>query len=382
MYFDCGTLDDWLSYNTVKVVRIRDRRLGILHLTFLLGIFVYVVVVSIFMNKGYLEVEIPIGSIRTSLKPPVNYTYPLPYCGNQPGFNSTLFHNITCQYWDENLVVFPIGERDSFTASTRVKTSSQHADGCDFTNPNCTYTEDDPNSIFIADIENFTLLIDHTLYAPQSKVQKNSQQLSGYIENEEGDLITLDVCVLDGVNSIGISGQPDIVTLGKILQFAGISLDDRSLTNASNSMRYDGVNIFVFITYSNTYSTNLDKYRYVYSVSVIENTEYSVVEPIYQNDIQHRYLYRRHGIRLLFVQTGEVGKFEFQQLLLTLVSGMGLLAVSTIVVDQLAIRILPQKKTYSSFKFQVTEGLKGSKMKKVVTNDEGEDIVYKNIEDL
>ncbi len=37
------SLDDLLSYSTVKLVRLRDKRLGLLHYTIMLLIFAYIV---------------------------------------------------------------------------------------------------------------------------------------------------------------------------------------------------------------------------------------------------------------------------------------------------------------------------------------------------
>jgi hypothetical protein len=77
-------------------------------------------------------------------------------------------------------------------------------------------------------------------------------------------------------------------------------------------------------------------------------------------------IWNRHGIRLLFLSVGSLGKFDFQTLLLTVrswafaaltehgpnshsspfpprvmqfVSGIGLLAVATLVVDVIAVRV-------------------------------------------
>ncbi|KYR01672.1 P2X receptor [Tieghemostelium lacteum] len=366
--------DDLLAYNTVKVVKIRDARLGILHLSFMVGIILYIVVFQIFLQKGYLEIETPLGSIRTSLMAPSVYPSDLHYCTNQGGYNST--YAMDCQYWDENLVVFPVGEQSSFTATTRVRTYNQVTIGCSFTDPTCRYTNLNETNLYLAGVENFTLMIDHTMYAPISQIQKNAVDLSGYIRNQDGDDVTLD----DGLNFIGIEGVPDIITIGTFLQMANIDLDGQSLVNASNSIRYDGVIVMVFITYSNTFSQNLNSFKYSYYIQPIEESEFTVIEPIFGSDITSRYIFKRHGLRILFFQTGTIGKFEFQSLLLTFVSGMGLLAVSTIVVDQLAIRILPQRKSYSSFKFQVTEGMQP--MKKIITNDKGDDVMYSNIENL
>ena len=64
--------DEVLSYETIAVVKIRDRRLGILYYTFLMAITIYVIIYQVIVQQGYLIKEPPIGgSIRISVKPPV-----------------------------------------------------------------------------------------------------------------------------------------------------------------------------------------------------------------------------------------------------------------------------------------------------------------------
>eukprot|EP01132_Coremiostelium_polycephalum_P003319 gene3319-4159_t len=292
--------------------------------------------VLMFINKGYLKTETPVGSIRTSLLAPKKFKYPLHYCSNHTHTDSdshdknTVSQLLPCEYWDESLVVFPIAEQSAFTATTRVRQLTQVVNYQPF-DPECRYRTDDEVNSYIADVESFTLLIDHTMYAPSSKIQRNAIQLKGFIQDHNGK----DVVLNDGISTIGVAGQPDIIQLGTLLDYANVNLDD--------------------------------------PLKLIENTEYTVLQPIVMENILHRYVYKRHGVRVLFIQTGSIGQFNFQSLLLTLVSGMGLLAVSTIIVDQLAIRILPQRKSYSSYKFQVTEGMQP--MKKIVTNDKGDELI-------
>eukprot|EP01133_Synstelium_polycarpum_P002266 gene2266-2568_t len=98
------------------------------------------------------------------------------------------------------------------------------------------------------------------MFASTSKIQRNAVNLSGFIMNSAGERVHIS----DGVSSIGISGKPDILELGTLLSIAGINLDSPSPVNSSNSIRYDGINIFVFIEYSNTFSYSLDNLRYTY----------------------------------------------------------------------------------------------------------------------
>eukprot|EP01133_Synstelium_polycarpum_P012304 gene12304-14431_t len=110
--------DSLFAYQTVKIVKIRDKRLGILHICFMLAIVIYIAIGTIVLQKRYLATELPIGSIRTSL---------LANC---------------------NLAV-----------------------------PNCTFVSPTSTEFYIADIDNFTILLDHTLSAPSLGIQYNARQL-------------------------------------------------------------------------------------------------------------------------------------------------------------------------------------------------------------
>ena len=65
-------LDDLFAYSTIKVVRIRDRWLGMLNYALMLAIFVYVIISTIWLDNGSFVYEVPKGSVRFSLKRPVN----------------------------------------------------------------------------------------------------------------------------------------------------------------------------------------------------------------------------------------------------------------------------------------------------------------------
>lgn len=133
-----------------------------------------------------------------------------------------------------------------------------------------------------------------------------------------------------------------------------------SKATPGTSLRYDGLLLLVFIEYSNVYGWNLYNTKYTYTVRVIEDTKFKAEEPIFTKNITTRLIWVRHGIRVIFLQggnkkrkrrgrerkrewwwraginiishyiIGEIGKFDFQVMLLSFVSGVGLLAVATV----------------------------------------------------
>lgn len=349
--------DSLLSYNTVKIVAIRDRRLGLLHYFFMLCIVGYIVGYVIVYDKRYLKLEAPVGSVRMSLLSPQNRgeTPPpaseLPYCLQmQKQYNG--WKNHRCLYWDEALVVFPPTEASAMFITTRVTNITEHLDNCTLDSNTCKYIADSVNTSTIAAIENFTLLIDHSVYTSQLGIQANSEELPGCLLGPNGKEM-VDPFKED---SIGRAGAQDIIHLSVLLEAAGInSLDTVSPSNSSRSKRYDGVVLLVFITYSNTYTYDTRKLRYQYTVKMVEDTKYKVVQPVYTKQIDVRAIWNRHGIRLLVLQVGMLGAFDFETMLLSFVSGLGLLAVATLVVDTIAIRLLPKSsRIYKRYKYLET----------------------------
>ena len=120
------------------------------------------------------------------------------------------------------------------------------------------------------------------------------------------------------------------------------------------SKRDDGIVLLVFITYSNTYSYNTNNINYEITVKAVSDTKFKSEQPIYTKNYEKRgtsprhgvfaqrrntpgkrtcnfasllvvnvrtcggvVIWNRHGVRLLFLTVGSLGKFDFQTLLLT-----------------------------------------------------------------
>jgi hypothetical protein len=86
---------------------------------------------------------------------------------------------------------------------------------------------------------------------------------------------------------------------------------------------------------------------------IVNGSEFKITQTVYNLDGSISY-YDRHGIRIVFAQTGSIGKFNFISLLLNLVAALALFRVATLVVDGIMVYFLPQKKLYHREKFQET----------------------------
>eukprot|EP00010_Vexillifera_abyssalis_P007202 CAMPEP_0201546620 /NCGR_PEP_ID=MMETSP0173_2-20130828/2915_1 /ASSEMBLY_ACC=CAM_ASM_000268 /TAXON_ID=218659 /ORGANISM="Vexillifera sp., Strain DIVA3 564/2" /LENGTH=436 /DNA_ID=CAMNT_0047955339 /DNA_START=60 /DNA_END=1370 /DNA_ORIENTATION=+ len=352
------TWDNTCSYSTAKVAEIQDRRLGFLYYTLIFLVALYTLGFVVLYEQRYLLLQAPVGSVRLSLLSPQNNgnqlppsADSLPYCAQSGQSYYHGFPTYECQYWDESFAVFPIVEETAMFISTRVTNETETLpDDCSLTVNTCNYELLHNNTLFIANIEQFTLLIDHSFYAGEVGIRGNSQDYPGVLLNKDGKQVQDD---LKPPNQVGKKGQPDILTIQTVLSMAGIdSLDNPSSADRKRSIRDDGIVILVFITYTNTYTYNTGKVRYEYEFVEVPDTKFKAVQPIFTKNIQNRMLWNRHGIRLIFRQTGLLGEFDFQTLLLSFISGLGLVAVVGLIIDYAFIRYCsPIRKLYRKEKY-------------------------------
>lgn len=133
---------DWnslLAYNTVKVVKVRDWRLGTMHYIFQLCIFLYVVCYAVVLERGFMFKEQVVGgSVTLNSLPPFpgsaqkKNASELTYCCDEG--DDTCIQNtsvLTCIYWDNLQAEYPPASNVEMAISSRVTVTQQTApDGC------------------------------------------------------------------------------------------------------------------------------------------------------------------------------------------------------------------------------------------------------------
>ena len=146
-------------------------------------------------------------------------------------------------------------------------------------------------------------------------------------------------------------GKPDIFTLKYILNACGIYFEDVS-SISNNTVRFEGAAIVITISYENSDPNNP---TYSYHVSAIPDTAYKFVEAKYYG--LTRALSNRHGLKLIYVQTGQIGKFDIESLMIQLTTSLGLLAVASLVIDMIMLQFMPMRRWYQKFKFSESKDL-------------------------
>ncbi|KAG0049502.1 cytochrome c oxidase subunit 1 [Gryganskiella cystojenkinii] len=383
--------DRFFSYETFKVLRVRDRRLGGLYRLFQTTILIYIAS-SIIIQQRYLKTENVIdGAVRVTLKAPVDGIATPSYCK---------ITNQTCLYWNENDILYEPGV-DGALITTRTQitqygpyvnqslTSSDSnqpspSSQCDVniaTIPGCDpYKAPStlllPTSL-VADIERFTLMLEHSIRGQATGVQIRSGSMeSGLLRDSvSGEVLktftdasryvpaiksvssnaTLSSTQTDGQ---GIHLAGDVMTVGEFLKAAGVNLDELSgspTASGNETVRSSGVVVIVVIQYA-AKGWNPNRISYEYLPKAIPDQEYKVIETIRDFKSGSRVEINRHGIRIVFSQAGQLGQFSFMTLLTNLVAAVALFKVANIVVELMMLRLHPQKKVYVRAKFESTKG--------------------------
>ncbi|KAI9223901.1 hypothetical protein BC828DRAFT_198883 [Blastocladiella britannica] len=392
--------DDVFSYDTFKTVKVRDRRLGLLHYFFLVSIFAYIVY-TVWSQQLFLRTE-PVtgGSIRTTILPGALSAAAPAYCKAAPA---------GCMYLSSSQVT-PAAEEGTIFITSRVSVTmaTNVSDTCNPyvpTSPSCqpSFPKSQAQTYFTANIESYTLMSEHTVRGFSTDVSFRNGVLTGYMRDNAGKVIrafvpfgTKDADVasiasqsgIDKANVVvrGSTVPGDILTVQDILLAANItSLDNQSTSPSANpgdSMRSSGivligiVTVFPFnglkhtlnrlswtgmIDYHNSV-TDPNTFTYTYRFYAIDGAEAKTLENRYiptgpVSSTASLQEWNRHGIRIKFVQTGKVGSFQLIALLTNLVASVALFRMATLVVEILMLYVLPEKAVYQHYKYTVTEDL-------------------------
>lgn len=385
-----GKVRDLLSYTTVKMVQIDDMCLGLLHYLFMFAILLYVVVYQVVYNTGYVAFETPVGTVRMSLQGPTmvedgfacdptkpgcayNFTTvsDLPYC-SQSG-NPTYKGQATyeCRDWDSFDVVSPVTGGSPFFITTRVTEAKQslycdepsagepcrstYVFGCNNTftyDPHCPPGSWSEETFFLADVDRFTLLLDHSVRSPTvASLEADSLQMTGHMESCTGEVIQADKTP----QAQDIFSVQTLLAAAQNGEKCGLTLDMASSAGAGGgkgNKRYNGMILLLTIEYSNVlpWKGVQRTISYVYRTELILGTKSKVFDEIFVDYPHTRVTRNLHGIKLVVLQTGQLGTAQAGTLLLQLTTSLALLAAATTIVDMLALYGLPHKSAYRDAK--------------------------------
>ncbi|KAI9096077.1 hypothetical protein DFS34DRAFT_151907 [Phlyctochytrium arcticum] len=393
--------DVTFGYTTYKVVKVRDRYLGLLYYGSVVCIFGYILY-NIFAQELYYKKSSPIaGFVRATAKLDIPLSSPLPsYCSiPPPNSTNTVFGG--CLRWTAQQAVFPYdGELNSVFLTTRVTiartpTPGNVSAGCTDFDGGCRPPSFDEvrasttvTTYYLANVEDLTLRLDHgvrvhygaSMFGASSRAfsakDMVGRMLMGCSGNEElyrlswGPAYRTNATSTNHLDTFSIRDlliSANCLKVGQVIDLEGQSSADGA--KKGESLRSAGFVISSPITYMNgqKFGTGEYAYKYVYSPAKMEGTEYKVLQTRVNPDGSLTYL-NRHGIRIVFDQTGQIGEFDFIALLTALVAATALLRVATLTVEVLMLWIMPHRILYSKAKFESTEDFSDIRD---LLNDEG-----------
>ncbi|KAI9138325.1 hypothetical protein BKA69DRAFT_1092241 [Paraphysoderma sedebokerense] len=363
-------LDETFSYLTIKLVRIKDRRLGFLHYGFQLAILIFIIY-QIVSEQLYLKKEPPNGgSVITTLRlGPTDLTTPLPTYCTASAVDGCLFWDGTQAFSPDlaggflttRVSVTPMSYRN--TASTNASCSTQLPESRD-----CLprLTTNNTRRYYTADVENMTIMIEHSVKGMTTGVARSNKQMKGTLLASNGTtLMEWHPATDKDAEAKYIRQTPgDVITVQQLIEAAGLAnLDEFIDPEATNkeAIRYSGMVIVVFIEYDNRLS-DPSSLKYKYRINKILGSEAKREEFMYNSTIAGSaatgnagaLFFKKHGLQIRFVQTGTIGEFSIMSLLSNLAGALALLKVASTLVDLLMLYALPQKTLYTDAKYENT----------------------------
>lgn len=208
-------VDKVFAYSTPRVAKIQDANLGILRMTLMMLIFLYIVIFQILYEGKHFQVHGVTGTYRLQLQEPtMGHCNPmvigcqsnfssigsLPYCLQNADAKGDLPKvRRECAYFDATELFTTL--ESGHLLPTKMSTYKQ-VPGCSPSAENnwaCTRkydfeaTEGKPlvpgkkavpaNDVFMADIEHFTLLIDHAYHRDGGGMAQDDFQMQGYFKD-------------------------------------------------------------------------------------------------------------------------------------------------------------------------------------------------------
>eukprot|EP01112_Ceratiomyxa_fruticulosa_P010840 TRINITY_DN2882_c0_g1_i5.p1 TRINITY_DN2882_c0_g1~~TRINITY_DN2882_c0_g1_i5.p1 ORF type:complete len:412 (+),score=47.57 TRINITY_DN2882_c0_g1_i5:98-1333(+) len=382
-------MDYFSLYDTYHCVRIKDKRLGFLYWALFVSILLYIVGYVIFYNKGYLEYETPTGVLSVTLKKPRNLTIDASenthYCVDESSHSDKGVYTSKCKIWHPLDIVYPPSTGDTISITTSItemnweRVCAENALQCDKI-----YEETSNDHFFIAGIEQMELTIEHTMQVNKFTAEKLTDRFYHNDDDEEtvsSELFTESSRNMEGklLSSNGTTllyfseFRRDRIPIQTLLQAAGTSLDDISDNQVRHgykpkhpkTLRSRGLVLYISLSYDNTEETwfGVGAPKYSYRVYRLHETSHQLIEPLLEdhestdpenekNHLGHKRTFRkRSGIYLKFDITGRIGRPSFMAFLINVASAMSLVTIASLIVDQLALYILPFRNAFETAKY-------------------------------
>eukprot|EP00658_Telonema_sp_P-2_P065365 TRINITY_DN54620_c0_g1_i2.p1 TRINITY_DN54620_c0_g1~~TRINITY_DN54620_c0_g1_i2.p1 ORF type:complete len:358 (+),score=83.96 TRINITY_DN54620_c0_g1_i2:143-1216(+) len=317
-----------MGFYTSQWIEVKNTRLGgVYNALLVLGL--AVVLWKSVINKAYLEYDSPVGFVNAKVT-----KWKGSSSESRAGYCSA-----GCRVMDEYEVQYPDAQDSSLLLTTRVK------EDVELLQPNGQWVRNSSRNFYVQQVEKFVIKVEHSFEVPHFREQSSpdeerlyagsSRMMRGTFKKSDGSREELAV------------GKPDSFLLNELVVGAGLGLEQLAdgKEGEDEPIRSRGMVLLVSINYKNTNKRDWTVHNptYTYTVKKVPYTEFKIAQELSRSE-GSRVLWKRYGIKLVFVQTGRIGRFSASHMITELVAGLTLLSLAQIVCDFYAYYFSPQLK--------------------------------------
>ncbi|KAF8791792.1 P2X purinoceptor 4-like isoform X1 [Argiope bruennichi] len=378
------------EYYTPKIVLIKNIKVGILNRFVQLAIISYIIGYAIIYNKGYQDFSTIESSVTSKVKGIAYTNY------SESEFND-LIPNIDVyrRIWDTADYIVPPSENNAFFVITNIVITANQTQGQCPEDPEVSKCSSDRNCIpgtsiitgngvytgkcvtsdqnstlkvceiygwcpverdinplkdnraLLSSTKNFTVLIKNFVDFPKFKIRRRNipdYYDDKYLKHCNYHPVDDPLCPIFVLKDIVPGNYDEIAVKGAAM---AIIIDWQCDFDYSESKCYPKYQ-FRRLDENSPISPGLN-FRYAHYYGNSERT-----------------LYKAYGIKFIVMTQGRGGKFSIVPLLLNIGSGLGLLAVATILCDIVVLYIVKKKYLYKSVKYQsVAEGTENNNLQSI-----------------
>ncbi|KAI1300157.1 P2X purinoceptor 4 [Halotydeus destructor] len=390
--FLAATIAEFFEYKTPKIVQIKNKKLGAINRLIQLAIILYVIIFSIVKSKGYQKFSGIDSAVTTKIKGVVSTANlaDAEFSNKTPPENYQLYKRI----WDTPDYVIPPSETNAFFVMTNVViTANQTQSTC----------PEDPEVAGALCSSDSDCEADRFLYlgnGPETgKCHRPEGQSSGTCEIKSWCPLEMDSLPLTGNRPLLAATKNFTVLIKNTVTFSDFNVERRNILETDNAtflkickygkettdtesplcpifelgqivaeagQDYDelaskGAVIGIIISWNCDLDLEESKCLPKYSFRRLDDAGKNTIAPgwnfrfanVFSRD--ERTLFKAYGIRFSIIVNGSGGKFNIVPLLNAVGSGVGLLAITTVICDVIAFYFSSAKNYYRSSKFQLVD---------------------------
>lgn len=373
----------FLEYDTPKIVHITSKKVGVINRIVQLIIIIYIVGYVIVWNKGYQDTEIVSSATTTKVKG-VAWT-------NYTELNITAPGGVDFRVWDVADYVIPPQENGAFFVMTNVVFTPNQTQGTCPEDPqygaicknesDCTRGVPTNNgngiqsgkcvqsaqntSINVCEIYAWCPVEVDRLPVKNATLLKGTQEFTVLIKNniEFPKFHKKRRNILDSQNKTYLSNCKynssddrdrlcPIFQLGQIVKAAGVENFD--------TIAVQGGVVSINIDWNCDLDHSIDRCLPTYSFTRLDDDDAKIAKGtnfryanFYDNGgIASRDLFKSYGILFIVKVTGVAGKFSVVPTLVNIGSGIGLLAIATVICDLIVLYVMDKRNYYFENKYQ------------------------------